>query len=573
MEWPKKDTFGYIWFSCYHHSQLDLAFGRALETKLNMTPFTEQLVKFGLLGKKELFTAVGVKNDVDFHFLKITDLDDRTLKKIERRKIERLLNSMKTDISIDFTDLEEWIKYYFCSNSDQMRVREISNDLGIATLDDLKLVEEQDLKDFEITMVFRRKMLMFSEHHQDVTVVAQQSELPSTFREKSHQEEPPEKKKKTNPTLNEYLKISGRSFPYAGSKGMKLYSVHEIRAAVGMEKLRRRFLNEKVEELCRDKIIRKWSKVAISAAADVAWTLKKSKYLILQADKLKYSSHEPKTKLKPRTLVENVSRVMKADEQVQNINTTLKQIKNKKGTKLLEIQKAEEYMKSALSELRQAHEALRKVLQHRRSELNISNEEYSANLQEMYDSIHVPAEVMEKMIAGIRKKSVHVDDSDQDVGEDSDGDKNDRDEWDCSDKDDNGSDNNNSDRDKNESDKNDDGSEKDENDRDEWDGIDKYDNGSDNDNSDRDKDESDKNDDGSDKDENDRDEWDGIDKYDNGSDNDNSDRDKDESDKNDDGSDKDENDRNIGDGSYNDDNGTDSDKDVSDKIHFGDEDF
>ena len=62
---------------------------------------------------------------------------------------------------------------------------------------------------------------------------------------------------------------------HAAERKVKLFSSKEIGDAQGLEKIRRKFWNEKAEELCQDRVLKKWKATAIHGVIDTAWTLKK----------------------------------------------------------------------------------------------------------------------------------------------------------------------------------------------------------------------------------------------------------------------------------------------------------
>jgi len=64
-------------------------------------------------------------------------------------------------------------------------------------------------------------------------------------------------------------------YQHAAERKAKLLSSKEIGEAQGLEKIRRKFWNEKAEELCQDRALKKWKATAIHGVIDTTWMLKK----------------------------------------------------------------------------------------------------------------------------------------------------------------------------------------------------------------------------------------------------------------------------------------------------------
>lgn len=54
----------------------------------------------------------------------------------------------------------------------------------------------------------------------------------------------------------------------------------------GLEKIWRYFWNNKGEEVCRDKILRKWFKIVFYGVIDILWILKKIVLLVMEVNKI-----------------------------------------------------------------------------------------------------------------------------------------------------------------------------------------------------------------------------------------------------------------------------------------------
>ena len=73
-------------------------------------------------------------------------------------------------------------------------------------------------------------------------------------------------------------------YQHAAERKVKIFSSKEIGEAQGLEKIRRKFWNEKAEELCQDRTLKKWKVTAIHGVIDTAWVLKKTVVLVVEAN-------------------------------------------------------------------------------------------------------------------------------------------------------------------------------------------------------------------------------------------------------------------------------------------------
>ena len=64
-------------------------------------------------------------------------------------------------------------------------------------------------------------------------------------------------------------------YQHAAERKVKLFSSKEIGEAQGLLKIRK-FWNEKAEELCQDRALKKWKATAIHRVIDIPWMLKKN---------------------------------------------------------------------------------------------------------------------------------------------------------------------------------------------------------------------------------------------------------------------------------------------------------
>ena len=197
-------------------------------------------------------------------------------------------------------------------------------------------------------------------------------------------------------------------YPNAASRKVKIYSPTEVSRAQGLEKIRRKFWNDKAEELCQDRELNKWKATAINGVIDTAWTLTKTAVLVMEADNLRdeesraepISAPKPRKQQKVATVDENVKRTLNTHRQLLKINQTLQSLKNTANTttkKKAKISQAEDAARSAMGELKQAQESLRKALENKRNYLGsasfqkippeIANEPTAEDLGRMLQSV------------------------------------------------------------------------------------------------------------------------------------------------------------------------------------------
>ena len=197
-------------------------------------------------------------------------------------------------------------------------------------------------------------------------------------------------------------------YPNAASRKVKIYSTTEVSRAQGLEKIRRKFWNDKAEELCQDRELNKWKATAINGVIDTAWTLTKTAVLVMEADNLRdeesraepISAPKPRKQQKVAMVDENVKRTLNTHRQLLKINQTLQSLKNTANTttkKKAKISQAEDAARSAMGELKQAQESLRKALENKRNYLGsasfqkippeIANEPTAEDLGRMLQSV------------------------------------------------------------------------------------------------------------------------------------------------------------------------------------------
>lgn len=182
-------------------------------------------------------------------------------------------------------------------------------------------------------------------------------------------------------------------FRRAKGKGIKFYSAEEIsKAKTEMERSRRKFWNEKAEQLCLHPETAKREKTVIHGIIDVAWTLRKVDIIENDARKLlrdeqelfgdedsATSTSKKVGKQKASTIPHNQERMEIARQEVINTDKKLQIVREKynlvsnagERKKLKEEKtKLENALSGVYTELKRAQDALVKSLNHKRELLN-----------------------------------------------------------------------------------------------------------------------------------------------------------------------------------------------------------
>lgn len=178
------------------------------------------------------------------------------------------------------------------------------------------------------------------------------------------------------------MKGPSRELPlyhHAAERKVKLFSSKEIGEAQGLEKIRRKFWNEKAEELCQDRTLKKWKATAIHGVIDTAWMLKKTVVLVVEANNTQdreareeATEHSTMKKQKKETVDANVQRTLCSHRELLRVNERLRRLNdasNITSQKKKKIAEEEVAAKTALGELKLAQESLRKALQNKRKSL------------------------------------------------------------------------------------------------------------------------------------------------------------------------------------------------------------
>ncbi|CAB4019484.1 Hypothetical predicted protein [Paramuricea clavata] len=198
------------------------------------------------------------------------------------------------------------------------------------------------------------------------------------------------KKKKVDdekPTDSPWSKLMRPEFPHAKQKGFKIYTKDEIRnCKYEGEQSRRKFWNEKAEQLCSHSETANLSKNKIGGIIDTAWTLRRTSLFRDEARRLDQNEEElfpddtsaswkrGSGKQKAKTIGNNIEKmelahllVIEKDKELQNIKARLKKC-TREERDLIE----KEYKKTlsefdvAYTKLKLAQEALSKALTHKK---------------------------------------------------------------------------------------------------------------------------------------------------------------------------------------------------------------
>ena len=168
-------------------------------------------------------------------------------------------------------------------------------------------------------------------------------------------------------------------------RNIKIYSNSDIEKGKGSEKEYRRFWNEKVKQLAKDRSI---SKNEIYKQVNESWKLKRCSLLEAEAQSVqelekiiaeKVDDWQAPSTMKKATISKNIQRVRGAIESSQSLRETvtslsqsLKRDQNSVNRAEIErnVKKAKTSLASSLSELRKAQDTLRKNLCIKKSQLS-----------------------------------------------------------------------------------------------------------------------------------------------------------------------------------------------------------
>ena len=183
--------------------------------------------------------------------------------------------------------------------------------------------------------------------------------------------------------------MQGNRYINARMKKLKIYTDEEINSPISeMEKKRRRFWNEKAEQVAKSQKTANLNKMAMIGIIDVAWTIRKTEFVEIEATKTLDEEKvmvrmEFKTKLKStqkkETIPKNLDRMAAAHSAVENIDKDIQDSRNsfEKATSIKERNKyRKEYerkkkiLDGAYTELKRAQEATAKSIKTKRKQLD-----------------------------------------------------------------------------------------------------------------------------------------------------------------------------------------------------------
>ena len=179
--------------------------------------------------------------------------------------------------------------------------------------------------------------------------------------------------------------MQGNRYINARMKKLKIYTDEEINSPISeMEKKRRRFWNEKAEQVAKSQKTANLNKMAMIGIIDVAWTIRKTEFVEKTLDEQKVMVRtEFKTKLKStqkkETIPKNLDRMAAAHSAVENIDKDIQDSRNsfEKATSIKERNKyRKEYerkkkiLDGAYTELKRAQEATAKSIKTKRKQLD-----------------------------------------------------------------------------------------------------------------------------------------------------------------------------------------------------------
>jgi hypothetical protein len=187
-------------------------------------------------------------------------------------------------------------------------------------------------------------------------------------------------------------KLMRDPFRHARMRGLKIYKEEEIaNTKAELEKTRRRFWNDKAEQLSTHPSTANLAKSAIHGIIDVAWTLRKTSFIEDDARKLesdeKDSFHDEDSttttrklgKQKKDTISKNLERLAVAPDSLVKADKKVEQCRDKFPNAKTESEKSkimEQYkelkitLDGVYTELKRAQDAATKSIRHKKQLLN-----------------------------------------------------------------------------------------------------------------------------------------------------------------------------------------------------------
>ena len=187
-------------------------------------------------------------------------------------------------------------------------------------------------------------------------------------------------------------KVKSDSYSFARARKVKIFTESEIEGSAGLQKVYRKFWNEKAEEICSNNNLKSFKAGEVQGAINVAWTLEKSRHLKEDIDKMKEEMSQPcssnavakKVIASNKTIEKNSNRVERAHKELSKTQNELMEarlelFRSTNGSQrkdfIAKIEQREKTLDADLTELRKAQDALRKALDIKRKLLNASKSE------------------------------------------------------------------------------------------------------------------------------------------------------------------------------------------------------
>lgn len=117
-----------------------------------------------------------------------------------------------------------------------------------------------------------------------------------------------------------------KSDPYSAARArkVKVFTESEIEGSTGLQKVYRRFWNDKAEEICRSRSLNKFKPGEIQGAINVAWTLEKTRHLKEEVEKVNMEIGQPYQSNVLKKVQTSVKTIEKNSLRVENAHETLR---------------------------------------------------------------------------------------------------------------------------------------------------------------------------------------------------------------------------------------------------------
>ena len=118
--------------------------------------------------------------------------------------------------------------------------------------------------------------------------------------------------------------VKSDSYSFARARKVKIFTESEIEGSAGLQKVYRKFWNEKAEEICSNNNLKSFKAGEVQGAINIAWTLEKSRHLKEDIDKMKEEMSQPcssnavakKVIASNKTIEKNSNRVERAHKEL-----------------------------------------------------------------------------------------------------------------------------------------------------------------------------------------------------------------------------------------------------------------